>query len=131
MKTAMALRALAFAAGLAALQGCAHAPQQLYQWGAFPHQQYDTLRGEGASPSEQIQALEAQSQKAGAAHAALPPGFRAHLGLLYLDAGNPVKARALWLEEKSVFPESAPYMNQLLKRLDDPAKTAQAGGGAQ
>jgi hypothetical protein len=124
-------RPLAFTAVFAVLQGCAHAPQALYQWGTFPHQQYDTLRGDGASPAEQLQALEAQSQEASAAHLALPPGFRAHLGLLYLDGGDAGKARALWLEEKAAFPESAPDMDQLLKRLDEPAKTAQRNGGAQ
>lgn len=131
MKVRSTLCALALAASLAALQGCAHAPQPLYQWGTFPHQQYDTLRGDGASPSEQIQALEAQSQKASAAHLALPPGLRAHLGMLYLDAGDTDKARSLWRAEKAAFPESAVYMDQLLKRLDEPAKTAQGSGGAQ
>jgi hypothetical protein len=117
------------ALGLAAmLQGCAHGPAPMYAWGKFPHQQYDSLRGDGESPAEQIQALEQQSQTAQAEHAALPPGFRAHLGLLYLDAGNPDKARELWVAEKSAFPESSPYMDQLLHRLQAPARTAQAGG---
>ena len=131
MKSATALRGIAGVAVLAAFQGCAHGPAPMYQWGTFSHLQYDTLRGDGQSPADQIQALEAQSRKATMAHAALPPGFRAHLGMLYLDAGEPDKARALWLGEKAAFPEATPYMDQLLKRLDGPAKTAQAvGGGA-
>ena len=126
---AFALRGLAVALCATALIGCAH-QQPMYDWGAFPHQQYDTLRGEGQSPAEQITALEAQADKAAAAHTALPPGFRAHLGMLYLDAGNPGKARTLWLGEKAAFPESAPYVDQLLARLDGSAKTAQTGGAS-
>ena len=119
------LRALAAAALAATLAACAHGPAPLYQWGEFPHHQYDTLRGEGKSPAEQITALEAQAQQVEAAHTALPPGFRAHLGLLYLDAGDAAKARAMWQAEKSAFPESALYMDQLLKRLDGPVQAAQ------
>ena len=124
MTPAAAPRGIAGVAVLAVLAGCALGPQPLYQWGTFPHQQYDTLRGAGQSPADQIQALETQSRKANAAHAALPPGFRAHLGMLYLDAGDADRARALWQDEKAAFPEAAPYMDQLLKRLDGPAKGA-------
>ena len=119
---ARGLFAAAALAALAALQGCAHAPQPLYAWGAFPHVQYDALRGEGLSPAEQIAAMEQQTQKAASANQALPPGFRAHLGKLYYDAGDADRAAALWAGEKAAFPESAPYMDSLLKRLAAPAK---------
>jgi len=66
--------------------------------------------------------MEAQAEKARAAGASLPPGFRAHLGMLKLSAGDADQARQLWQAEKTAFPESAPYMDQLLKRLDAPAK---------
>ncbi len=128
--SALSARGLGAALCVVALAGCAHAPQPLYAWGTFPHQQYDTLRGEGQSPAEQIAALEAQSEKSAAAHTALPPGFRAHLGMLYLDAGNPDKARALWNGEKAAFPESTVYIDQLLARLDGPAKATQAGAAS-
>jgi hypothetical protein len=117
-------------ASLALLAGCAHQPRDLYMWGAFPRQQYDALLREGASPDEQIRTLEAQAEKARGANAALPPGFRAHLGMLYLNAGNVDQARELWLAEKSAFPESAPYMDRLLGRLQAPIHTAKKGAGA-
>jgi hypothetical protein len=125
--SAAAPRWLAAAGLLAALAGCAHRPEQLYEWGKFPRQQYDMLRGDGQSPAEQIQAMEDQGTRAQADHARLPPGFRAHLGMLYLDAGNADKARELWIAEKAAFPESAAYMDRLLQRLDKPARTASAG----
>ncbi len=71
---------------------------------------------------EQVAVLEVQAEKARATGAALPPGFRAHLGMLKLAGGDPDRARELWVAEKSAFPESTPYMDQLLRRLDAPAK---------
>jgi hypothetical protein len=42
--------------------------------------------------------------------------------MLHLAAGNADEARRLWQAEKGAFPESTPYMDQLLKRLDGPVK---------
>jgi hypothetical protein len=109
------------AAGLLLLTACAQkGPGPMYLWENFPRQQYDTLLREASAPDAQIAALEAHAEKARATGAALPPGFRAHLGMLKLSAGNPDEARSLWEGEKTAFPESAPYMNQLLKRLNAP-----------
>ncbi|MEO8058142.1 MAG: DUF4810 domain-containing protein [Burkholderiales bacterium] len=109
--------------GIALLAGCAHrGPPPLYVWESFPKMQYDTLLAGGNSPSEQIAAMNAQAERARAAGATLPPGFRAHLGMLKLAAGDAEEARLLWESEKQAFPESSPYMNQLLKRLNEPAK---------
>ncbi len=130
--TAMACtrRAVA-AAGLLLLTACAQkGPGPMYMWETFPRQQYSTLLREAASPDEQMVALEAHAEKARAASAALPPGFRAHLGMLKLSAGNPDEARRLWEAEKTSFPESAPYMNQLLKRLNATPAPAPAASPA-
>jgi hypothetical protein len=123
MSAACLARRLALGGCIAVLAGCAHKPPPpLYMWESFPKMQYDTLLANGNAPSEQLAAMEAQAEKARAAGAALPPGFRAHMGMLKLAAGNPDQARQLWQAEKASFPESAPYMDQLLKRLDSPAK---------
>lgn len=110
-------------AGIAMLlAGCAQrGPGPLYLWESFPRQQYETLQRNGVPPEGQIAALEAHAEKARARGAALPPGFRAHWGMLALAAGDATKARELWQAEKVAFPESTPYMDQLLKRLDAPA----------
>ncbi|HZE92657.1 MAG TPA: DUF4810 domain-containing protein [Rhizobacter sp.] len=108
---------------LALLAGCAQpGPAPLYLWDKFPRQQYDTLLRAGMMPADQIADMEAHAEKARAAGAALPPGFRAHLGMLKLSTGDAEHARELWQAEKLAFPESSPYMNQLLKRLDTPTK---------
>jgi len=106
---------------IALLVGCAQ-PKTLYLWEAFPRQQYDILLREGASPDDQILVLQSHAEKARATGATLPPGFRAHLGMLYLSMGNGDEARNLWEAEKTAFPESTSYMDQLLKRLNDQDK---------
>ncbi len=103
--------------------GCAQPVKQMYIWEDFPRQQYNTLLRSGANQDDQIRTLQAHAEKARANGATLPPGFRAHLGMLYLGAGNIGEARSQWQAEKVAFPESATYMDQLLKRIDAPAKT--------
>lgn len=123
MSAASHVRSMTLGLGIALLAGCAHrGPPPLYVWESFPKMQYDTLLAGGNSPSEQIAAMNAQAERARAAGATLPPGFRAHLGMLKLAAGDAEEARLLWESEKQAFPESSPYMNQLLKRLNEPAK---------
>ncbi len=100
--------------------GCAQAPKPMYMWESFPRQQYDTLLREGLDTAAQIQAMEAHAEKARAANAALPPGFRMHLGMLHLTVGNASAASRMWQAEKLAFPESAPYVETLIKRLQAP-----------
>jgi hypothetical protein len=102
------------------LSACAQPHRSLYMWETYPRQQYVYLLREGMSADQQIQEIEAHAEKARAANAQLPPGLRAHLGMLYLSVGNPGRAMELWNAEKVAFPESTPYMDQLLKRLEAP-----------
>jgi len=114
-KTGLArLPALALAGLLA---GCVQVPKPMYQWGGYQDQLYEHFKGDSQHPEAQLQVLEAQAQKARGGGAALPPGFRAHLGLVYLRLGRDAEARQQLEAEKASFPESAQYMDFLLKRL--------------
>lgn len=115
------LRCLAFLGALLVLTACANRPKPLYMWETFGKQQYKVLLRESESPDEQIRSMEAHAEKARVNNAELPPGFRAHLGMLYLEAGNSQRAKELWSGEKTVFPEASPYMDRLLKQLDTPS----------
>ncbi|MFM2120610.1 MAG: hypothetical protein RL722_2078 [Pseudomonadota bacterium] len=122
-----AIRPAAAAAllGLALLAtGCANKVQPLYHWEGYQRQVYDYLQGGVSSPDAQLGLLQAQAEKARAGNAALPPGFRAHLGLLQLQTGRPDEARAAFLAEKQTFPESAAYMDFLIGRLEGKPGTA-------
>ena len=47
----------------------------------------------------------------------VPPGYHAHLGLLYLNAGKTDQALAAWQQEKNLFPESTKYIDFLISNM--------------
>ena len=59
--------------------------------------------------------LEKDLQKINAKGMIPPPGYHAHLGLLYSVTGKPEQMAAEFEAEKLLFPESAAYMDFLLK----------------
>jgi hypothetical protein len=101
------------------LTGCAAPSKPLYEWGNYQRQVYEATKGDGTSPNEQLTVLLAQAEKARGAQASLPPGFRAHVGLIQLRLGQDNEARSMFEEEKAAFPESTAFMDFLLKRMTE------------
>ncbi|MEX8518164.1 MAG: DUF4810 domain-containing protein [Leptothrix sp. (in: b-proteobacteria)] len=106
----------------AALAGCVQVPKPLYGWGSYQGQVYAYLKGQGDGPQAQISVLEADLQRFRSAGLSAPPGYHAHLGLLYAAAGKDDAAAEQLLTEKTLFPESATYIDFLLAN-----KTGKAG----
>jgi hypothetical protein len=102
------------------LVACAEAPKRLYYWEGFQGQLYVHFKADSSSPEDQLRILDTQAQKARASGAALPPGFRAHLAMIYLRLGRDGEAKQELEAEKANFPESAHYMDFLLKRMTAP-----------
>ncbi|MEN9658804.1 MAG: hypothetical protein RL571_2269 [Pseudomonadota bacterium] len=96
------------------LAGCSTPPKTLYQWEDYQPQVYEYLKGEAAE--EQIAKLEADLQKIQAKGNTPPPGYHAHLGLLYSSVGKLDQLEKELVAEKTLFPESATYMDFLLKK---------------
>ncbi len=94
------------------LSGCA-GQKSLYQWGSYQPQVYSYFKGEAGEA--QIEALERDLEKIKATGSAVPPGYHAQLGLLYLNAGKGDQMVQQFQTEKALFPESAPYMDFLLR----------------
>lgn len=109
-------RRLCLALLASGLIGCAHQPQPLYYWGKYQPTVFAHLMRE-QGPQQQLQTLEAEVEKARSKNQALPPGFRAHLGLLYAQEGKLDKTRDLLMAEKAAFPESSTFMDFLLRRF--------------
>ena len=99
----------------ALLTACAAPREPLYYWGNFPAQQYAYLQG-GQGPEEGIQALEKTREEAKAQGKPLPPGFQAHLGLLYGQTGRTDLFEQYLAAEKLQYPESAAYIDFLLQK---------------
>lgn len=111
------LLALALISGLAmaTLSGCAAPQQPLYYWGDFQSQQYSYLKGE-KGPEDSIQNLEKIREEARSKGKSLPPGLQAHLGMLYGLTGRTDMFEQNLQAERQQFPESAAYLDFLLKK---------------
>lgn len=96
------------------LSGCA-APKPMYNWGPYEPQVYEFFKGE--SPDKQIQILEAHLKETESKGEKIPPGFYAHLGLLYAKAGKDAEFRTMLDLEKQHYPESSAYINNLNKNF--------------
>ncbi|MEC5386323.1 DUF4810 domain-containing protein [Uliginosibacterium sp. H3] len=104
-------------AGALLAGGCATRTPTIYYWGDYQPQLYAYLKNEGSSHAEQILALQRIIEEAKAANKSVPPGFHAHLGLLQITEGKPELARQALETEKTLFPESAVFMDFLLAKL--------------
>jgi hypothetical protein len=97
------------------ITGCASKPTTLYDWGAYPQALAVHLRESGGDAARQASLLEDQLQRAAGAARAAPPGLHAHLALLHTQLGNEALALRHLQAEKALYPESAAYMDFLLK----------------
>ena len=97
--------------------GCAAPPKPLYGWGNFPSLTKDYLSQEGTDPAQHIKALESTLRLIKEGGRQPPPGLHAHLGWLYMQTGNAEPSLAYWQREKLLFPESAPFIDRLLFRM--------------
>ena len=99
------------------LTGCVTAPQPLYSWNSYQKQVYSYLKSDSPAQEEQILEMEKGMQQAAGKGTQLPPGYQAHLGLLYLNAGRTAQALAAWAQEKKQFPESTQYIDYLVSNM--------------
>ncbi|WP_051309310.1 DUF4810 domain-containing protein [Desulfogranum japonicum] len=100
------------------LSGCATGNRNLYHWGSYESQVYNTYcEPDEASASNQIEKMEADIEVARSKGLPLPPGFRAHLGYLYFMQGKYDLATQSFEAEKQAFPESAALMNRFITQI--------------
>ncbi len=115
---AFVLKALTIAAFAGMVTGCVAPPKPLYGWDGYQPQVYAYLKDDGnASPEAQIAALEAAEQKLRARGQALPPGYQAHLAMLYAKVGQTDKTAERLVAEKERFPESSGFMDFLISKV--------------
>lgn len=97
------------------LAACAQPQKLMYNWQSYQAGVYDYLKDDTSDYAAQTQLLEQNIETARSADQALPPGFRAHLGMLYLKQGMADKAVEQLQNEKQAFPEATPFMEFLLR----------------
>ncbi|MHA7846443.1 DUF4810 domain-containing protein [Serratia sp. D1N4] len=98
------------------LGGCATPEKPLYNWDGYQKTVYQYYQQDASSPEEQIASLKEILEKSRAKGQAVPPGLHAHLGMLYVKTGRTELAMAEFSTEKSLFPESAPFMDFLMSK---------------
>lgn len=96
------------------LTGCQTAPKSIYQWDDYQPEVYNYFKG--TNTEEQIIALEKDLEDFKAHGTLAPPGFHAHLGMLYSSVGKLDLGVKEFMTEKKLFPESASYMDFLMKK---------------
>jgi hypothetical protein len=103
--------------GLATLSltACVQPPKTMYNWQSYQPTVYTYLKEDSTDYAVQAAALEKNIETARSANQPLPPGFHAHLGMLYLKTGEGTKAVEQMQAEKAAFPESTAFMDFLLR----------------
>ncbi|MBR8466437.1 DUF4810 domain-containing protein [Campylobacter sp. faydin G-140] len=122
MKFSKTLNAFVLTVFAFVVAGCASGSNQMgasYHWeSSYADSIYDYIRQEG-DLNEYINELEkyiANAYKAQASKAAnkIPPGLYAHLGLLYANNGDSVRAKSNFIKEMELYPESKHYIEFLM-----------------
>lgn len=98
--------------GFLLLSGCT-STNEMYQWGSYPRQLYDHLSA-SSDAQEQIAAME-ETLQVNKQSKPMPPGFHAHLGLLYGNLGQVDDMREQFLLEKQLYPEAGGFIDFLLQ----------------
>jgi hypothetical protein len=109
--------------GAVLLSGCASTHQTLYYWGDYQPQVYGHFAKE-KSPEEQIAKLEAGLEKARASGKRVPPGYNAHLGILFALSEHADQMLKYFEAEKKLYPESTAYIDFLLRKFENDKKGA-------
>lgn len=102
--------------GCTLLAGCNTAPKTLYQWESYQPQVHEYFKGQNGA-DQQIGILEKDLQKIRAAGNSPPPGYHAHLGMLYASIAKDDQVAQQFETEKTLFPESSIYMDFLMRKF--------------
>lgn len=115
-----AASATAILVALIALSGCAtkNTPPPLYGWQGYEKNVDTYFRQDRESLNTQTQQMEADMQKMRAANQTTPPGYQAHLGLLYGKQGDMQRFQENLQAEKQQFPEAGGFVDFLLRSFN-------------
>ncbi len=102
------------------MSGCSSQPKPLYNYGNYSESYYQSKKELTAESALQLQksieyAIE-NSTKSRSGR--VPPGMYANLGYIYLKGGKTDKAVESFKKEKEIYPESAHFMNRMIKKIE-------------
>ena len=102
------------------IAGCTHQPTYLYEYGDYSQSYYADKKNMSQESSLKLQHSmeELIEKRVESLSGRVPPGIYANLGYIYLKSGNPDKAIANFEKEKLTYPESARFMDRLIKKVE-------------
>jgi hypothetical protein len=101
----------------AALGGCAPQKPLMYQWQGYEGNVNSYFHSDKLSLEAQTKLAEEDLVKIKAAGGVVPPGYNAHLGLLYGQQGQLDQFAQQVKTEKNQYPESEKFMDFLLRNF--------------
>jgi hypothetical protein len=105
-------------ANLLLISGCGTTKPPLYRWGEYEQLLYQMYSEPGkAEPGTQVAKLSEDIGRTQAEGKRVPPGVHAHLGYMHYMQGNHGAAMSAFATEKALFPESAVFVDGIIKRL--------------
>jgi len=116
----LALQIFCLSITTAIFSGCTTGPDlPMYYWGDYPDALYDYAKEINGNLGKDIDQLEKIITKSNKSKRKVPPGLRAHLALLYVHAGDNLRATELFEQEKLNFPYgSSKFVDFQLARLN-------------
>jgi hypothetical protein len=101
-----------------ALPACAAKPP-MYAWGRYQDSLYAMwIRADAFDVRDHLAILTEDIERAESEERLVPPGVRAHVAMLFFEAGNTEEARRYLLDEKAAFPEATVFVDGMLARMD-------------
>ena len=97
------------------LGGC-KTTEPSYYYGSYQTAVYSYFKASEVGASQQIEMLEGIIEQARGKGKPVAPGVHAHLGMLYFNTGNASLGQVNFDIEKTLFPESAAYLDFLMKK---------------
>lgn len=101
------------------VSACASTSKSIYHWGDYSETAYNHKHEPSDETREKHKlALLAIVENAAKKNKKIPPGIYAELATLELQVNNLNEAQSYLLQEKALFPESAPMIDAMLNKLN-------------
>jgi hypothetical protein len=102
------------------MSGCSKQPKPLYTYGNYSESYYASKKDIGPETALALQkSIEYAIENADKSRSGrVARGMYANLGYIYLKAGKTDKAIKSFKKEKSIYPESAHFMDRMIKKIE-------------
>ena len=102
------------------MSGCSAQPKPLYNYGEYSENYYHAKKELSPESALELQkSIEYSIENAANSRSArVAPGMYANLGYIYLKGGKTDKALESFNKEKLIYPESAHFMDRMIKKIE-------------